>query len=530
VRRACFGAVAALLLTAAAPAATPSPATLADVLATHLRALQSLKVPQPRTLETQGTLEGLGLHGSFHAWRDGDDERYDETLGIRTERTLRLHNVEYVQNSNGDVRLLHGIAARRQVTEDFIDSGEFARHPENDQLLGPGKLRDGRDVWRLLVEPPGGEPYGVALDRGTSTIDEEAYPNGDSVLTTDYSDFRIVDGSLVPFIVTQSSGDHEYDITAHVTSAYANHAIDRSIFAPFAAAVVDESAPVTVGLLFDRGHYFVRGSADGKPLLLLVDSGSQGLFLDPGAAKRLGLSPEGTVEIRGAKRTSGLGVATIDDIDIGGARLPAHVVSVVDLSPVTYNGVTADGVLGYPFFAAAEVRIDPDSMTMTIAKPGTLPVRGTPIPIDTDRELPEMAARLNGTVNGRFLIDTGNSNDLLLFHAFVQSHPGAVFYGTARNFAQNRGIGGSSAAVRVTVYQLKMGPFDLYNREADVILTDTGAFADSEDAGNIGLGSLRNFVFTFDFPNRTLYLEKAHSFDDGRYRPQIEDRSLPRPP
>jgi hypothetical protein len=503
-------------------ASSPEALTLETILAAHLRALHALKVGRPRTLQTQGTLVGLGLHGTFATWRDGDRQRHDETLGVRTQRTLRVGGAEYVQNANGDVRALGASAARRRVTEAFIESGDFARHPESDVLLGPAQLRDGRNVWQLRVAPPGGDPYGIALDAHTWMLDEEAFLRGDEISTVDYSEYRVADGALYPAVRVESTGDAADDVTFRVAAVRVNDPIDPSVFAPFAPAVVDLPAPVTVPLLAGSGHYFVRASAGGKPLLLLLDSGSQGLFLDPAAAQRLGLTPQGTIEIRGAKPTRGAGVAALDSIDVGGARLPAQVVSVVDLSSVTYDGVTIDGVLGYPFFAAAEVRVDPDSHTMTIAKPGTLAVRGTAIALNTDRELPEISARLNDKVDGRFLVDTGNSNDLLVYHAFVQAHPGVVFYGSARTFSRNRSVGGSSAAVAATVYRLQIGPFNLYNRYADVMLADTGAFADGSEVGNIGLATLANFIFTFDYANRTLYLDKARSFDDGRYRPQYE--------
>ena len=515
--------LAAIVLAAVFPVPSPaSPSDLATVLARHLQARSALHVTPPRTLQTQGTLDGLGLRGTFHTWREEGRERYDEALGIRAQRTLRLDGVEWMQNANGDVRELHGLAARRQISEDFIDSGEFARHPENDTLLGRAKLGDGREVWRIRVEPPGGEPYGIALDAATFMVDEEAYVEGDGVTTVDYSDYRVARGALYAAVSVESNGERAYDITSRVTAVTVNEPIDPSVFAPLQPTVVDAPNPVTVPLLTDAGHYFVRATVEGKPLLFLVDSGSQALFVDPVVAQRLNLTPEGSLEVRGARRISGRGVIALDRIDIGDARLPAHVVSVVDLSTITYNGKTVDGVLGYPFFAAAEVRLDPESMTMTIAKPGTLAVRGAPIPIDTDRELPEMIARLNGTTDGRFLVDTGNSNDLLVFHAFAQANPGVVFFGNAQNFAKNGGVGGSSAAVPAIVSRLEMGPFKLYNRFADVMLSDTGAFADRYEAGNIGLATLKNFVCTFDYSNRTLFLDKTRWFDDGRYRSPTE--------
>jgi len=528
--RSCLLALACLTaLGASARAASDAPPALQIVLAEHLRALAALHVRQPQSLYLQGSVAGLGLDGTFENWREGDRERYDETLGIRTQRTLRIGAVEWVRNANGDVRQLRGVVARRQITEDAIDSGDFARHPEYDTLLGRAKLRDGRDVWQIRVEPPGGEPFGVAIDATTFMIDEKAYVDGDGVTTFDYSDYRVTRGALYPAVTLESNGEPAYDVKSRVMAAEVDEPIPAAVFAPLEPAVVDASAPVVVPLMSDTGHFFVRGSVGGKPLLLLVDSGSQGLFLDEGAAQRLGLSPEGTLEVRGSKRIAGRGVAALDRIDIGGAGLPVHVVSVVDLNGIMYKHATIDGVLGYPFFAAAEIRIDPDSMTMTIARPGTLAAMGSPVPIDTDRELPEASARINGTTDGRFLVDTGNNNDLLVYHAFVKAHPGVVFYGTTQGFAQNRGVGGSSAAVPATIYRLQLGPFNLYNRYADVMLSDTGAFADGNEAGNIGLGTLKNFVFTFDYAGRTLYLQKARAFDDGRYRPQVE-RLNPLPP
>lgn len=517
------GLTLGLLAVVANPAgAASAPSALAVVLAEHIRALDALHVRVPRTLHVQGTVEGLGLQGTFEDWRDGERERYDETLGVRAQRTLRVGGIEWIRNANGDVRELRGIVERRQITDDAIDSGDFARHPEYVVFLGRAQLTDGRDVWKMRVEPPGGEPFGIAIDATNFMIDEKAYVDGDGVTSIDYFDYRVARGALYANVNVESNGDRAYDVTSRVSSVVVDEPIDSAVFAPLQSAVVDLTAPVRAPLLADKGHFFVRGSARGKPLLLLVDSGSQGLFLDTAAAQRLGLTPEGTLEVSGSKRVAGRGVAALDRIDIADAKLPAYVVSILDLSAVTYNGAAVDGVLGYPFFAAADVRIDPDTLTLTLGKPGTLPQRGTAVSIDTDRELPEVAARING-VEGRFLVDTGNSNDLLLYHAFVKAHPGVVFYGTSHRFAENSGVGGGSAAVPVTVSQLQIGPFKLYNRYTDVMLADSGAFADGNEGGNIGLGTLKNFVLTFDDAHRTLYLERARAFDDGRYRPQSGD-------
>ena len=50
------------------------------------------------------------------------------------------------------------------------------------------------------------------------------------------------------------------------------------------------------------------------------------------------------------------------------------------------------------------------------------------------------------------------------------------------------------------------------------MLATNGAFADRVDAGNVGLGVLRNFVATFDLGNAAMYLTPGSGFDDGRRR------------
>jgi predicted aspartyl protease len=510
------------MLLAAAPAPSTGDATVTSILQRHAQALFRLHVVLPRSLQITGTLSGLGSNGTFRSWREGGHSRYDQTLGARTQQTVRLGNRQFVRNAYGDVREMGGATQRRLLTDDFIESGTFAQHPEDIVLLGQATLPDGRAVIRLRVQAPGGEPFGVALDTSTGMIDEKAYPEGGGVTTIEYYDYRVTDGALYARRQVQSNGDNTFDLTSSVTSVAVDQPIDRSIFDVPENARIAADAPVTVPLLIDKGLPYVRASADGKPLLLLIDSGSQGIVLDPQAAARLGIQPEGTIEVRGAQRVRGAGVAPLDAIDIGGARLPVNVVTVVDLNGLTYAGKAVDGVLGYPFFAAADVRIDPEKSTLTIAQPGALPVRGTAIPIATDRELPEMVARINNRIDGRFVVDTGNNSDLLVFHSFVQANPGVVLTASARTFSDNRGVGGSSAAVPVTVDRLQLGPFNLYNRYANIMLADRGAFADGDDAGNVGFGSLRNFIITFDVANRTMYLDKARWFDDGRYRPQYD--------
>jgi len=482
-----------------------------------------MHLSEPRTHETVGTLTGLGMTGAFHEWVDGDKERRDQQLGLRAERVLSLAGHLTVMDSSG-VREIGGLFARRQVTEDFIDSGAFTHHPESVASLGAGVLPDGRAVFRLRIAPPGGETYTVSIDANTWLVDQKSYLEHDAAQTETYYDYRVVDGMLVPFTEIDSNGDVNYDIVARVTGVTADEPISPDIFVAFVPNVVDAEKPVTVKVQMQYGLVFTDVTIAGKSYHFLVDSGSQGNVIDPRVSNELGLHPQGTLEISGAARTASLGTVQMPDMYIGSVKLPAHQATVISLSGIVGGEAHVDGVLGYPFLAVAEVRIDPERGAMTIAKPGSLSVDGERISVDTDRELPEISGEVD-RVETRLLVDTGNTNELLLFKSFISDHPGLIFFAGSK-FVPNFGIGGSTTAVGAVVDELQIGSVVLYNRNANIILASSGAFADKNDGGNVGFGSLKNFVFTFDLANRAMYLQRGSDFDDGRYRQRTEPKLL----
>ncbi len=481
---------------------------------------------EPKSHETTGTLSGLGLQGTFHEWQDGDKQRRDERLGIRTQRILRVGKTMWIQNTSGEIRELHGLLARRQITADFIATGDFAEEPQFVHFIDRTTLPDGRAVYRLKIAPPTGEPYTIAIDAKTWMIDQMSYVEHAAPETMTYYDYRTVDGMLIPFEEIDSNGDSKYDVTSHVTAVSVDTPIDPSVFAPLHPEAVAESAPVTVPYHLVNGLPFVTVGIDGHSYEFLLDSGSQGNVVDRTVAEQLQLHPQGTLEIRGVDRTASMGVVATPPMSIGAAQLPRGVATVLDLSTIVRGSHPMQGVLGYPFFAASEVRFDPDASTVTIAKPGTLPPVGEKLDVDTDRELAEVHATIDRNATTRLVVDTGNSNELLLFSSFIRDHEGVVNFAGNRPVA-NRGVGGSTDAVGAMVDELDLGSYRLYNRYANVILSKSGAFADRNDGGNVGFGVLRNFIATFDLANHALYLDRARGFDDGRYRSRNDSFKLP---
>jgi hypothetical protein len=506
-RRALLSVAVLLSVATSALGADPAPPPLATILAQYEKAAADPGSADPVRLARVGTLVGAGLSGSVESWRDGDREAEVERLGPRVERTLKLGNRVFVQDSDGFARELRGLLLRRSLTDDLIETGAFARQPARCRVVGAVHVEN-RLAWSIEVNAIGGEPETLAIDAETGLPLRLSFAEDDGQTTIDYGDWRTVAGRRYPYRSTISDGDRDFDVVDTTTALTVDGAIDAAAFAPLTTRTIDMAKPQTFPVDVKAGGFlFLPVTIAGRTYRFLLDSGAQGILVDRAVASQLGLHEEGSLEVSGAVRTGGLKVAKLSELDVGNGRLRDIVVSTIDLSGSTPGPFHIDGILGYPFFAGALVEIDPLAMTIRVGAPGSFVPRGQRVPIELDRMLPEAKLRVGADTQGQFVIDTGNSADLLLYRAFVDRHPDIVpFSSDAR---RSYGIGGSTASYRTSLSELRIGTLPLYHVDTDVMLTTRGAFADSFSAGNVGLGVLRNFVLTFDDANDALFVERA---------------------
>jgi predicted aspartyl protease len=510
-------AAALIFAPASLPAAQPpEPAPLvSEILASYARATRDAGV---KTFESSGTVGGEGLSGEFHSWRAGVNEREDERLGPRAETTLRLGEHLYLRTANGNVRELTGFLRRRALTADFVDSGAFVHAPERSRFLGFGTLAGVR-AWRLEVRAEGGEPETLWIDTLSGLPLRVEYLDGDGPTTIDLADWREVEGHRFPFRMVTSDGERQFDVVEQTTAISVDKPVAPEVFAPLHNRVIAADAVVTLPLAERNAHVTCRVGIAGKDYNFLLDTGAQSVLLDSRVAREAGLVEQGALEVRGVGRTGGLHVLNLPRLDIGVAHLDDLVASSIDLRGSLGAASRLDGILGMPFFASALVEIDFARHAMRFGAPGSFVPRGQRVPLDGDRGLIEAVFRLDGTVDAPFIIDTGNSGELLLYRPFITAHPGIVPF--SRSMVANYGIGGAASTYRTSLDELLVGNVPLYNQTTDVVNSEKGAFADRVDAGNVGLGVLRNFIVTFDLANGALYLEKGSAFDDGRLRTAI---------
>ncbi len=517
LRNATFGACFFCAFAVAAsskPAGADASSRLADVLARY-RSAVGAGATSPDRYVLSGTLAGEGLSGTFQTRVDGDRERDDRQLGPRSESEWFLGDTAYARDQNGDVRKLRGLLLRRAKTERLIDSNGFLDAPTTIRSLARRTI-DGRAADVLEIAAPGGEPESLALDAASGVPIQIAYDDDDGRTTVALSDWRTLKGARFPFRSVVSNGDIAYDVTESTTAAVIGGPADPNAFAIPPSRTLEANAAQTVPLVERDGHFYVKVRVGGAPYSFLLDSGAANVLLDERVARAAGLHEEGALEASGASRTGGLHAARLDDLQIGDGHLRNLVVSTIDLGSTTGGSFRIDGVLGYPFFSSAIVRLDPVAGTLTFAPPGKLAPAGVRVDVELDRLLPQVAVRLNDRASGQMVVDTGNGGAVLLYRPFVDANPGIVPYSdvSRRSF----GVGGSTVSYRSSLDALEIAGTTLYHLDTDVMLATQGAFADRFVAGNLGLAVLHNFVVTFDDPDSAIYFERSTVFDDGRSR------------
>ncbi len=514
-RRAHSGLVALVVIGAiAAPLRSGDASDTSTILGSVSHALADPGAPSARNVAVSGSVFGSGSSGSFRTWTSDDRERTEQVLGARVQRTLRLGDRRWIADENGFVRELTGTLARRERTQQFIDGGAFVEHPERCALRGYGRV-DGRTTLDLDVAAPGGDVERVAFDPRTWLPARIAYDDDDGRSTITLGDWRTVAGRRYPFSAVASNGDRAFDVTQTTTSIDTSP-IDPSVFAPLAARASLVSEQETIPLVEREGHLFAPVTIADRTYEFLIDSGTQDIVLDRHVAGELGLAAGGAFEASGARRTGGVALASVPGLQVGAReRLGPLVVASFDLGGMLH-GRRVDGILGYPFFASAEVRLDAAAKSMTVGAPGSFTPSGTRLPVDLDRALVETNVRLGGALDAPLLVDTGNAAELLLYRPFARAHPGLVAY-TAR-LRRAYGVGGHTASYRTSLGRLDVADVSFYNVDTDVMLATSGAYADRTDAGNLGLGVLRNLIVTFDVANAALYVDRGREYDDGRSR------------
>ncbi|MGA8576922.1 MAG: aspartyl protease family protein [Candidatus Cybelea sp.] len=285
------------------------------------------------------------------------------------------------------------------------------------------------------------------------------------------------------------------------------------------APIVASAQAVTVPIDDLAGILVVSATVDGEgPYHFVLDTGAGITVVTPELAEAVGLTAARSDVARGTSDQAIVArLTTLKSLAVGTAMQANVAAAIVPLPlDLTYQGAygTIDGIVGATFLRDYVVSLDIAGSRATFAPTAaqTPPEKGDALPVTfTANHIPIIGAIVEGTP-GRFAIDSGNNDDLLLAQSFTSAHGVGSGY-RAPIHAEYVGVGGSASSTRLRVASISVGPFILHGIPAEISQAKSGVLQRDGLDGNLGYDVLRQFVVTVDYGNARLYLQPSAAFD-----------------
>gem|GEM_PF-1393170 len=270
----------------------------------------------------------------------------------------------------------------------------------------------------------------------------------------------------------------------------------------------------------EEAEIVVPALINGHKVHLLLDTGSELVFISPKVAALVGIHSESRAQVKGngAEQRSAQ-VARAASLAVG--SITAHEVPLGIMPfPSDFHW---DGILGDSFLDHFAFHVDYDRRLVTFHLPSEKNLDGTPstqLPfkiLSTTGKQNGVAVTIEAEIDGtkaNFAIDTGSGQELVLYPWFTEQHKLRDSYPNRVKVITGAGLGGLIHGEIVRLHSLKLGELNLTNLVAE--FGSEGSYAELDRshrvAGVIGGGALLRFNYTFDFPNRQLGLEPSREF------------------
>jgi hypothetical protein len=510
-------AVFALAATALTPAFAASPD---DILAANRIASGGDAWTGKAALAVEYDYAGQGLTGKAGGTTDLATGAFEQHYAIGPQTGANGYDGSHVWNKdNAGIVTLQEAADSIPLAVNGAYRGAnlwWRKDHGGAAIVDDGRKSDGGNAYDVLtVTPEGGKPFDAWFDAKTHLLYRIAESQGGVMTTTTTTNYKSFDGTLQPVDTLINTGDAKYDQHLVLTSAKFLAKSDPASYAPPPSAAADFAIAggahsVTIPFDLIANHIHARVMIDGKgPFYVIFDTGGVNL-INPELAKELGIKVEGAGEARGAgDATMEMSLARVDEIDIGGAKISKQVFIALALDSLyPANGVEMRGMVGYETFRRFVTRIDYGARTITLFDPKYFDPKdaGTPIHIAFAGNAAIVDGSYNG-IPGKFQIDTGSRSALTLNAPFVAANDLLAKSGKGVDAVDGWGVGGPSRSHVVRGGVLKIGGVEVDHPVTGFGQDKAGAFADPTMSGNIGGGTLKRFVVTFDYANNTMYLK-----------------------
>ncbi|HWO22167.1 MAG TPA: aspartyl protease family protein [Kofleriaceae bacterium] len=422
----------------------------------------------------------------------GHASGFDGERGWRVDETGMLGPLEL-----GDLEELIVVTA--------VFSGAWCREGGPVTVLD-AVIPDSARVWLSLRAAGGLRRFRLAVDARTGLASRlERAGRDDAAL--ELGDYRPGPSGLVPHLLVWREGW----LTDTLRVEALGPAPGPVDFGPASAAPADTAFDLAAALEQRSSRTrlpLVRASIDGHDAgWFALDTGASACAIEAAVAARLGLPELGRRFVRTADGAAGAPYRRAGALRVGAATLRAPLLLELELQPFARAaGIALGGVLGYDLFMRAVVELGGPS-GIAIAPPGAAAGEAGDdwLPLRFEDGLPVVAARYpgpDGPREGLFAIDTGSAIAVTIT---AGAAPSFALRGGAR--AALRGAGGAVSATAASLPWLEFAGHRLEDVSVLAARPGAGALGEPEPAavvGLIGMGLLRHFAVTFDYPRRRL--------------------------
>jgi hypothetical protein len=451
---------------------------------------------------------------------------------VKTGRMLRESDFQVVhykeiwdraqhwrQDMTGGVhRLDSEFAQQATVTDEWLARRAYLKPGAENAVLGPVQRRSdgGKTYETIRVTPQHGQAVEFWFDGATGLLVRTVRTMPTTIETATYTDYRTVDGVLLPYKITTDDGPGNLDVF-DVADYHVNTAIGDQTFeaprTPDDTTVTGGEATVPIEV---NGFVTLEARLNGQgPFAFILDTGGHAI-LTPQAAALLGLHPAGAGSSSGTgSGTLPIQFAKVDRAEIGGVTLVSQTFLVI---PLQYGTVERGrrpalaGILGLELLERLAVRLDYRNHTLTFWPRESYKHADAAhaVPITFADDIPLLRARLNG-IPGDFALDTGNTGSLLVQHVWADRH--------GFRDKMKRGIpivafgtGGASQSWASRLSDFELAGSWFHHIVAVYADDKQGALSSRTEAGNIGDGILQNFTLDFDYAHERIWFDRVPDF------------------
>ena len=480
-----------------------------------------------RAEHSRASLSTSGLKGTIESWREAPDQRASEiALGPLTIRDWTSGARSSRIDPSGKLQTLDGKDLEEAIAGTWFENQRWLEPDQGGgDVSATGEVTDSLGTFAVLeVKPPAGQARRLEFDIKTGLLVRVLSKHDQMTVVTTNSDYRRVDGLMVPFRTVQQVGDNTVIVQAEQVDFPARIPDARFVppSSPGAPAVTWLKTAGSARLPFEyRSHHvWLRAAVNGgPPANFIFDTGAGITVIDSAYASYVGLMSAGKLQAQGGGATGNASFATVDTLRVvagdDGIELRDVKVAVVnvssDLAPFFWRDCA--GIIGFNVIGQFVTRVDYDDRLVSLFDPKafTHDGKGSAIPMTLAGNVPVVHIKVDGAFEGEARVDIGSPAMLDLHTPFVKKND--LLSKVRNSVATTAGsIGGTFESRLARMNSIEIGPYRIADPIVGLSTVDRGLLASEDYAGNVGNELLDRFTITLDYERRQIWLEPGAGY------------------